>query len=75
MLRDVVIGDLDRKCGVLRAVGAAGADLRREALDLPRRGEAPLQDGLLGSTHTHETLSEIQSPHTLALFPSSRFEP
>lgn len=47
MLRDVVVGDLHGQSGVLGAVGAAGADLGREALDAARRGEAPLQHGLL----------------------------
>lgn len=47
MLRDVVVRDLHRQGDMLRAVGAAGADLGREALDAARRGEAPLQHGLL----------------------------
>lgn len=47
VLRDVVVRDLHRQGDVLRAVGAAGADLGREALDAARRGEASLQHGLL----------------------------
>lgn len=47
MLRDVVVRDLHGQSDVLGAVGAAGADLGREALDPTRRGEAPLQHGLL----------------------------
>ena len=72
VFRDVVVGDLDRKGGVLRAVGAAGADLRREALNLPRRGEAPLQYGLLGSTHTQDTVSTSVITHRVELAPSGR---
>lgn len=47
MLRDVVVRDLHGQGDVLRAVGAAGADLGREALDAARRREAAFQHGLL----------------------------
>lgn len=47
MLRDVVVCDLHRQGDMLGAIRAAGTDLCCEAFDLARRGEAPLQYGLL----------------------------
>lgn len=47
MLGYVEVGDLHGQRGVLRAIGAAGPQLCREALDPARWREAPLQNGLL----------------------------
>lgn len=47
MLCDVEVGYLHGQGGVLRAVRAAGPNFRREALNVARGREAPLQHGFL----------------------------
>lgn len=54
MLRDVVVRDLHGQGDMLRAVGATGADLGREALNAARRREASLQHGLLKNTQREQ---------------------
>lgn len=54
MLRDDEVRDFDGQSDVLRAVGAAGSDLCREAFDLARGGESFLQYRLLKKRQQEE---------------------